>query len=239
MSQEVLLPTLRELRKDLREAASGAGVAEVRYLVDLYYELQHYRITASNQSGALAKLEEPSQAIQLLFSQFEGTENAIKAALEKWSDENPMGAWAKGHVGIGPVIAAGLASHIDVTRSETVGGVWRFAGLDPTMEWKKGQVRPYNAKLKVLSWKIGESFSRLRKHDKCWYGHQLDRAQGVRREEERGRRVRQAGQGDRRAQRVQQRHRGAENVRRREAAADHDRVAHPALDGEAVFGPLF
>lgn len=173
MSNEVILPTLKELRRDLRAAVDDIGVEEARYLVDLYYELQNYRIRASNQTGALEKAGEPTAAISLLFAQFEGIENAVKSALDRWSDSEPLAAWAKSHVGIGPVLASGLAAHIDVTRSETAGGVWRFAGLDPTATWGKGEKRPYNARLKVIAWKIGESFSRQRNHPKCWYGQKI------------------------------------------------------------------
>jgi hypothetical protein len=73
-------------------------------------------------------------------------------------------------VGIGPVISAGLAAHIDVTRSNTVGHIWRFAGLDPTVEWKKGEKRPWNASLKCLCWTIGESFVKVSGRPDDFYG---------------------------------------------------------------------
>jgi hypothetical protein len=52
----------------------------------------------------------------------------------------------------------------------TVGQLWRFAGLDPTLVWEKGQKRPFNADLKVLCWKIGQSFLKLSNHPDCLYG---------------------------------------------------------------------
>lgn len=223
METEIALPTLKELRKDLRAAAVSLGPAEARYLVDLYYQIQEYRISTSNQSRALGETNEPGEAIRLILAQMDGMERAIQSALDRWTDEEPMGAWAKGHIGIGPVIAAGLAAHIDVTKTETVGGLWRFAGVDPSQKWlgaKAGSKlvtdafklrddteaieviagesklpvamltevfaeggraalaarvskRPYNAKLKVLVWKIGESFSRQRHRDNAWYAHKL------------------------------------------------------------------
>jgi hypothetical protein len=59
------------------------------------------------------------------------------------------------------VLTAGLLAHIDVERSPNASSVWRFAGLDPTAVWKKGEKRPHNAKLKVLCWKLGESWKRF------------------------------------------------------------------------------
>lgn len=52
----------------------------------------------------------------------------------------------------------------------TVGHWWRFAGLDPTLVWAKGEVRPWNAKLKVVCWKIGESFVKVSGNESAFYG---------------------------------------------------------------------
>jgi hypothetical protein len=62
-------------------------------------------------------------------------------------------------------------AHIDLVKAPTVGHVWRFAGQDPTSKWGKGQKRPWNASLKVLCWKIGESFVKVSGHDDDIYGH--------------------------------------------------------------------
>jgi hypothetical protein len=72
--------------------------------------------------------------------------------------------------GIGPVIAAGLLAHIDINEAPTTGHIWRFAGLDPTSVWEKGQKRPWNAELKTLCWKIGQSFMKFSGRDECFYG---------------------------------------------------------------------
>ena len=72
--------------------------------------------------------------------------------------------------GVGPVIAAGLLAHIDITRANTAGSIWRFAGLDPTSEWKKGTKRPHNAALKTLCWKLGESFVKISGKEDSVYG---------------------------------------------------------------------
>ena len=94
--------------------------------------------------------------------------------------------WAQSITGVGPVISAGLAAHIEVKReerdpdregytrpvsTETVGSIWRFAGLDPTAKWEKGQKRPHNAKLKVLCWKLADSFVKQSGRDSDVYGH--------------------------------------------------------------------
>jgi hypothetical protein len=56
----------------------------------------------------------------------------------------------------------------------TAGAIWRFAGLDPTVSWNKGEVRPWNQRLKRLAWIIGDCFVRLRDNDKDIYGKVYD-----------------------------------------------------------------
>jgi hypothetical protein len=51
-----------------------------------------------------------------------------------------------------------------------VGHFWRFAGLDPTSKWEKGKKRPWNASLKVLCWKAGESFVKVKGNQSDVYG---------------------------------------------------------------------
>lgn len=160
----------RQLAADLRKVVGELEESEVRYLVDTYYQVQEYRKRAANQGRAAGEAEEPAAAILLVLDQFEGMENAIRSALDRWTDEHPMGRWAKAHLGVGPVISAGLIAHIDPERATTAGAVWRFAGLDPTLEWGKGEKRPYNARLKVLAWKLSESFKKLSGREDCFYG---------------------------------------------------------------------
>lgn len=161
---------VKKLNRDLRNAARTLGIREARYFVDTYYSLQNFRIRSSNQYMQLSKGEEPSELTDWLILQMETLENQIKAVLDKWSNAQPMGQWARSVVGIGPVISAGLLAHIDITKAPTVGHIWRFAGLDPTCKWEKGQKRPWNASLKRLCWLIGESFVKVSSHKNDVYG---------------------------------------------------------------------
>ncbi|MCL5744356.1 MAG: IS110 family transposase [Acidobacteria bacterium] len=161
---------VRRLKRDLVKAASTLSIDEARYLVDAYYAMQEYRKSAANQVRALAESKEPHEVLRWLFEQNDTVEKQIRRALDSWTDALPAARWAKSICGIGPVISAGLAAHIDITRCATVGRIWRFAGLDPTVEWKKGEKRPWNAGLKCLCWKIGESFVKVSGRDDDFYG---------------------------------------------------------------------
>lgn len=171
----LLVDSVARLTKDLRVAARTLTVAEARYLVDAYYTMQDQRIRASNQVRALSASGEPHEVIRWFEDNAGLLERNVRAALAVFAQAQPVGAWALSQYGVGPVLTAGLLAHIDIERAPTVGHIWRFAGLDPTVEWRAGQKRPWNGQLKVICWKLGESFKKFSGHPECVYG-QLYRA---------------------------------------------------------------
>lgn len=162
-----LTPIVR-LTKDLAKAAVTLSDDEARYLVDGYYIIQESRKRFDNQVNAM--MMEPHSLIKWFADQTDAIEGQIKRALDKYSDGKAIGKWMKSQHGIGPVIAAGLLAHIDIHKAVTAGHIWRFAGLDPTQVWNKGEKRPWNASLKTLCWKIGQSFMKFSGDEKCFYG---------------------------------------------------------------------
>jgi len=163
------IPILTMARSEIRAAAQVMPESEARHLVDLYYQIQDFRIQGAGIVRAQG--EEPSLTAGWVTDQMRRTEEVIQKALDDYTDTRPEGRWAKSVHGIGPVITAGLLGHIDIERAPTAGHIWRFAGLDPTVRWGKGEKRPWNAKLKTLCWKIGDSFVKFSGSDKCFYGH--------------------------------------------------------------------
>jgi hypothetical protein len=163
---------LARARRDLRQAAATLSLQEVRYLVDTYYEVQRYRISSANQVRALEEGEEPTSLLTWTSAAFATVEDEIRKGLDVFSRKEPsgLGAWARSIVGVGPVLASGLLAHLDVERAPTVGHFWRFAGLDPTQQWERGQKRPWNASLKVICWKLGESFVKVSGNRNDVYG---------------------------------------------------------------------
>ena len=171
-----LAPSVDKLRKDIRAAAKTLEDEEARYLVDQYYIMQDDRKRARNQERAYNKGQEeeavpkPSGILGWLAGNSERLEDEIKTVLDVYSENHPIGLWMKSNVGIGPVIAAGLLAHISIEDKPTVGHIWRFAGLDPTQKWEKGKKRPWNAALRTLCWKVGQSFMKFSAHPDCIYG---------------------------------------------------------------------
>jgi len=167
---EVDLSPVIKLSRDIKSAAIVLSDTEARFLVDAYYIMQENRKRSFNQVRALGESEEPNQVIQWLADQSSTLEKQIKNALDVYSMSSEVGQWARSVLGIGPVLAAGLLAHIDIERAPTAGHIWAYAGLDPTKSWKKGKKRPWNAALKVLCWKIGESFVKVSSREKDFYG---------------------------------------------------------------------
>jgi hypothetical protein len=165
------LEAVTRLSRDLKKAAQTLSPDEARYLVDAYYQMQGDRIRSANQVRALTASEEPHQTIAWLADNAGVLERSIAGALDAYSKASLVGTWARSICGIGPVIAAGLLAHIDITKAPTAGHIWRFAGLDPTVTWEKKAKRPWNASLKTLCWKIGESFVKVSTNDDDVYGH--------------------------------------------------------------------
>lgn len=162
---------ITRLSKDLKQATVTLSQREARYLVNSYYQIQEYRKASDNQERELNTRQEPHSTLAWLSDNMEKLEMQICRALDAYSAASPVGQWSRSVRGIGPVIAAGLLAHIDIEKAPTVGHIWSFAGLNPLAEWKKGEKRPWNADLKVLCWKIGESFVKVCNRDDAYYGN--------------------------------------------------------------------
>ena len=192
--------TIDRLRRQQRQAAKNLSHEEIRDLVSMYYQVQEYRKSAGNQMGSLQRAKEPVVVVDWAYKCMNTIEDEIKKWMDIYTDSEPsgMGRWAKGVVGIGPIISAGLLAHISLKHWEctvakspkeqkctpeephgatcrmiihdTAGKIWSFAGLNPTAVWGEGQRRPWNASLKTLCWKIGQSFMKFHNHPDCVYG---------------------------------------------------------------------
>lgn len=146
-----LFEPIRRLTKDLKHASETLGPKEARFLTDLYYQVQGYRTRAGGQVRASTPEEEeeeilengeepppvpePNQLLSWVFRSFETLENDIKKALDAYVKTYAVGRWMQSIVGIGPVISAGILSHLDIRKAKTVSHFWRFAGMDPTAVW--------------------------------------------------------------------------------------------------------
>jgi hypothetical protein len=125
------------LSGDLKKAARDLTAGQARYVVDSYYQIQQFRMESANNVRAAEEAGEPTEFLVWLRDLNKRMEATVKSALNEYTETLPAARWAKSITGIGPVISAGLAAHIDIRRAQTAGAIWRFAGLDPTMRWEK------------------------------------------------------------------------------------------------------
>tara|TARA_R110000824_G_scaffold128972_1_gene290085 strand:- start:946 stop:1860 length:915 start_codon:yes stop_codon:yes gene_type:complete len=162
---------VEKMTKDLKKAGKTLSKDEARFLVDAYYRTQEQRIRYDAQIRALTKAEEPHDLLSWFSNQSRVLEEALKKPLDEWSFTTPEGRWCREHVcGVAGIITSGLMAHIDIERVMYAGQIWSYAGLNPSQEWKKGQKRPWNAELKKLCFKIGESFVKTQSKESDFYG---------------------------------------------------------------------
>ncbi len=174
-------PVFDRFSRDVRNLTESLDQASARKIVDAYYTLQENRMAFAAQTRELEKQGSPHELVALLYDGLYRMEKALKAPLQQFAGSTVEGKWALEQYGIGPVLAAGLLAHIDITKAPTAGSVWRYAGLDPTQTWEKGQKRPFNAELKTLCWKIGQSFMKFSGKEDCFYGqlYKQDKARRI------------------------------------------------------------
>jgi hypothetical protein len=164
-------PIAKPDRESVLEVAKLTN-AEARFLVSNYYDAQDARKREDMQLRHLG--DNPEQAVTR-FLKWTADANAeiegqVKRALEKFAEGSRVGRWCLAQHGLGPVITAGLLAHLDIERAPTAGHFWRFAGLDPTCKWEKGQKRPFNRALKQLMFHLGECFKRSSNSPDSIYG---------------------------------------------------------------------
>ena len=138
--------------------------------VELYYDAQDLRIAHANKERS----EGPGELKSWFAYWLQIGESVIKSKLDNWVNSKkspPEAKWAYSQVGIGAIIASGLAAHIDVARANTVSSLWKFAGMAPGFDKRiKSQKLQYNSRLKVLCWKAGQSFVKVSGKDGATYG---------------------------------------------------------------------
>lgn len=138
--------------------------AEASNLVKQYYDIQAFRMASGNRQGQLDKkgtATDKNISFKYASAGLKQTEVVIKKWLEEYIKNEPIGQWMLSIKGIGPVLAAGLYSYIDITKCPTAGHIWSYAGWEGhNTGRKRGQKLDYNPDFRVLCWKIGDSFQK-------------------------------------------------------------------------------
>lgn len=167
---------VRTIFRDVREAVSTMGVDETRFLVDSYYQQQRRRTVAGSQIRSClpdeetGKLGEPHAALDAFYELARISEDSLRTLLGDFALNYRVGQWLQSITGIGNVLSAAILVNFDIRRANTAGSFWRYAGMDPTVTWQKGQKRPWSANAKVLCFKAADCFIKFHNHKNDHYG---------------------------------------------------------------------
>lgn len=126
---------LQKLNRDLKQSARLMGQLEARYLVDLYYQVQTYRISQAHQFRQASEQGEPGRLLAWGKESMATFERNIQNALGEFARTYRVGQWLQSICGIGPVISAGLLANLRVPPPMTAGHYLSFAGLVSTSKW--------------------------------------------------------------------------------------------------------
>lgn len=157
-SQEMLENQYRAASLQPKETQGGAAEqkARIRTLIDIYYDTQDVRIRTFNRLRTAGKVEgiNPNLLKEL--------EKEIREYIHTELKDLPLYAWLRGVKGIGPILAGGLISHIDIAKADHASSLWKFFGLHvkegKAVRRRKGEKLDFNIKMRTLAWKIADSF---------------------------------------------------------------------------------
>ncbi|MEM5855669.1 MAG: hypothetical protein QW472_05145 [Candidatus Aenigmatarchaeota archaeon] len=93
------------------------------------------------------------------------TEKELQKRLDVWSKNHKLRKEFLNYVrGIGGVLASGIIAWLDevILKAEHPSSLWKYCGLYPGSERKRGEKLPYNLRLKSFCWKIGQSFIKFK-----------------------------------------------------------------------------
>lgn len=152
---------------------------EVRFIAEVYYDIQEMRIAAVHRLKTMQREGLPVNKAKHLQDHIDqrlrDIEKFIKSQVRAEISGVPIWENFLKHIhGIGPILAVCFISWVDpISRFRTVSALWKYCGqhLDTATNKapkpQRGKSIDWNPKLKVLCWKVGESF--IKKKEKCPY----------------------------------------------------------------------
>jgi hypothetical protein len=154
--------------------AANLSNPAARFIVTDYYRTQEARKRADMQLRHLGELAagELDAHLHYIGDTHAVLEQQIQRELKAYASHTPVGQWMLAQKGCGPVIAAGMLAHLDITVAPTAGHFWSFSGLNPEKrQWSAGEKRPFCAAMRQLCYHFGECVKRVSGHPDAIYGH--------------------------------------------------------------------
>lgn len=131
----VAIMGLVALNADLKATAQNMRPEEARYLTQMYVDRQRDRIHLDNQRKTLKERGVGHKMLDWAALNAAIQEQQINLALGRFAKGSDLGRWALSICGIGPIIAGGLLSLIDISKIQNVSQAEAFCGLASNVEW--------------------------------------------------------------------------------------------------------
>lgn len=134
-------------------------------LVDAALTVERLRVGTKLRQVHLAKKGNIDPETDGLLVQLEELENYIDDRVGDIIEVHPAYPWFSLVKGIGRENIAKVIGLVDITKAQTISGLWMFAGLAPdesgrAMKRVKGQKLHYNSQLRSMCWRLGSSLKR-------------------------------------------------------------------------------
>lgn len=168
---EKIRPELLQAIRLLEDAEKARGVKGMKKYSEFVKKFILTRDSILLLTDDLKKHYNEIETFIWFFNTIYKTEKELKNFLDSWSKNHPLRTEFLNHVkGIGPVLATGIIAWLSepILKAEKPSSIWKYSGLYPNSERKRGEKLQYNLKLKAFCWKLGQSFIKF----KC-FGREL------------------------------------------------------------------
>lgn len=162
---EKIRPNLLQAIQLLEDAEKARGVKGMKKYSEFVKKFILTRNSILLLTDDLKKYYNEIETFVWFFNTIYNTENELKNRLDSWSKNHPLRTEFLNHVkGIGPVLATGIIAWLSepILKAEKSSSLWKYCGLYPNSERKRGEKLQYNLRLKAFCWKIGQSFIKFR-----------------------------------------------------------------------------
>lgn len=141
IDEEIQVPEVEDITRNMKKAIinlKNPSRAELRTLVNLFYQIQEIRIGLAEQIRSInrevSSTGENSDVNTLILSwnlkQIAAIEKGINKCLTAICESDEVGNWLLGITGIGGVLAAGCLAYFDVTHVNYASNFISYAGLN-------------------------------------------------------------------------------------------------------------
>jgi hypothetical protein len=129
--------------------------AEMRALIDSYYQTQNKRIAVQGQIRAIEQGVDTNTVgfaailnwnLRSLLNEEDGIKKALQVAVER----SNVGQWVSKVMGLGPVLSATCLAYFDIDRSSCAGSFIQYAGLNDNNRPWLGKVKSEDIVNKVV-----------------------------------------------------------------------------------------